>query len=103
MRQEEKRHYNAMIHNLRILRGRTRMLPAEEQESFGRDADLLLDVIYAAVTRTGTDTRIMMRFLDYIMSFPDRVGLDGIRHGGEAFEAVKKAQAEGRIDKYMKQ
>ena len=59
---------------------------------------MLLDLIYAAVTRTGTDDQMMHRFLNYIMSFPDRVGLDGVRKGGEHFEAIKMQQAKERIE-----
>ena len=102
MRQEEARHFKAVKHHLRAFRSATRHLEGKEQESFGRDAELTLDLLYAAVTRTGTDDRMMHRFLEYIMSFSDRVGLDGIRKGGEAFEAIKKSMAEGRVNAYLK-
>lgn len=98
MRQESKRHYKAAMYHIRAFRGATRALLDKEQESFGRDAEILLDLIYAAVTRTGTDDQLMHKFLTYIMSYPDRVGLDGVRQGGEMFEAVKKALAQGRMD-----
>lgn len=97
---EQKRHYNAAMHHIKAFRGATRGLEAEQQEAFGRDSELLLDLIYAAVTRTGTDDTQMHRFLEYIMSFPDRVGLDGVRKGGEAFEAIKMAMAQGRLKAY---
>lgn len=98
MKQEEKRSYNGMMKNLRALRGCTRYLPEAEQVSFGDDAELTLDLLYAAVTRTGTDTVMMHRFLEYIMSFPDKIGLDGVRQGGEAFTAIKMSQAKGRME-----
>lgn len=99
MRQEQKRHYKAAMYHIRAFRGATRALDEREQESFGRDAEILLDLIYAAVTRTGTDDQMMHRFLNYIMSFPDRVGLDGVRKGGEQFEAIKMQQAKERIER----
>ena len=98
MRQEEKRHFKAAKYHLKAFRGATRALDTEQQESFGNDAEMLLDLIYAAVTRTGTDDQMMHRFLNYIMSFPDRVGLDGVRKGGEHFEAIKMQQAKERIE-----
>ena len=90
MRNEEKRHYNAMKHNLQRLRGVTRTLGEKDQMEFGDDAEITLDLLYAAVTRTGTDTMMMCRFLEYIMSFPDRIGLEKVRRGSDAFEAIKK-------------
>ena len=101
MRQEEKMHYKAVKHHLRAFRGATRHLDAKDQEEFGNDAELTLDLLYAAVTRTGTDNQLMLRFLQYIMSFPDRVGLDAVRKGGDAFEAIKRALAEGRVNAYV--
>lgn len=98
MRQEQKRHYKAAMFHTRAFRGATRALDEREQESFGRDAEILLDLIYAAVSRTGTDDQLMHKFLTYIMSYPDRVGLDGVRKGGEMFEAVKMALAQGRME-----
>lgn len=98
MRQESKRHYKAAMHHIRAFRRATCALDDREQESFGRDAEILLDLIYAAVTRTGTDDQLMHKFLTYIMSYPDRVGLDGVRQGGEMFEAVKKALTQGRME-----
>lgn len=90
MHNEEKRHYNAIRHNLQRFRGVTRMLSEKDQVEFGDDAEITLDLLYAAVTRTGTDTMMMCRFLEYIMSFPDRIGLDKARKGSDAFEAIKK-------------
>lgn len=90
MHNEEKRHYNAIRHNLQRFRGVTRMLSEQDQTEFGDDAEITLDLLYAAVTRTGTDTMMMCRFLEYIMSFPDRIGLDKARKGSDAFEAIKK-------------
>lgn len=99
LRQNEKRHFNAAMHHVKAFRSATRELDSEAQQSFGDDAEILLDLIYAAVTRTGTDDQMMHRFLNYIMSFPDRVGLDGVRKGGEQFEAIKMQQAKERIEK----
>lgn len=90
MRHEEKRYYNAMMANLRKLRGVTRQIGKEEQEQFGEDADMTLDLLYAAVTRTGKDNFLMCRFLEYMMAWPDKLGLDSVRHGSEAFEGIKK-------------
>lgn len=98
MRQESKRHYKAAMFHIRAFRRATCALEDKEQESFGRDAEILLDLIYAAVTRTGTDDQLMHKFLTYIMSYPDRVGLDGVRQGGEMFEAVKIALAQGQME-----
>ena len=102
LRQEEKRHFTAAMHHVKAFRGATRALDADSQQSFGDDAEILLDLIYAAVTRTGTDDQIMYRFLNYIMSFPDRVGLDGVRKGGEQFEAIKMQMAKERIERKTK-
>ena len=90
LRQDSKRHYNAMRHNLQLFRGETRYLSLEDQEEFGNDSDLMADLIYAAVSRTGTDNMMLLRFLQYIMSFPDKIGLDSVRKGSDAFEAIKK-------------
>ena len=98
MRQEEARHFKAVKHHLRAFRSATRHLEGKEQESFGRDAELTLDLLYAAVTRTGTDDTIMTGFLEHIMALPDRVGLDGIRRGGAEFERIKMEQAKARIE-----
>lgn len=98
MRQEQKRHYKAAMFHIRAFRGATRALEDKEQESFGRDAEILLDLIYAAVTRTGTDDTIMRGFLEHIMAQPDRVGLDGVRKGGEMFEEIKMRLAKERIE-----
>ena len=62
---------------------------------------MLADVMYAAVSRTGTDDSIMYEILEYIMQRPDRVGLDGVRKGGEAFERIKKEMAQKRIEEFM--
>ena len=90
MRQDVKRHYNAMKHNLKLLRGETRHLGIQDQIEYGNDADLTCDILYAAVSRTGTDNMMMLRFLEYMMSFPDKIGLDSVRQGSDAFEAIKK-------------
>lgn len=97
MRNEEARYYKAFKANLRKFRMVTRTLDEKEQESFGNDADLTLDLLYAAVTRTGTDNARMLWFLGYIMSFPDRVGLDAVRHGSDAFEGMKAQLARGEL------
>ena len=90
MRNEEKRYYQAVKHNLKMFRGATRQLSEKDQLEFGNDAEITLDVLYAAVTRTGTDNMMMLRFLEYMMSFPDRVGLDSVRDGSDAFKAIKE-------------
>ena len=33
---------------------------------------------------------MLCRFLEYIMSFPDKLGLDSVRQGSDAFNAIKK-------------
>lgn len=101
MKDKYNHHFELAKKHIRIIRSATLGMSEDQQESFGRDSELLVDLIYAAVTRTGTNDQMMHRFLEYIMSFPDRVGLDGVRKGGEAFEAVKKALVEGRINKYI--
>lgn len=90
MRNEEKRYYNAVKHNLKAFRGVTKQLSIKDQEEFGNDAEITLDILYAAVTRTGTDNMMLLRFLEYMMSFPDRIGLDEVRDGSDAFKAIKK-------------
>lgn len=100
MKNEEVRYYKAFQTNLRKFRGATRHLDTEQQESFGRDADLTLDLLYAAITRTGTDNSKMLWFLGYIMSFPDRVGLDEVRRGSEAFEGIKDKLRNGLLKQY---
>lgn len=97
---EEKRHFKAAMHHVKAFRGATRLMDVESQESFGDDAEMLLDLIYAAVTRTGSDNAVMEKILTDIMQLPDRVGLDGVRQGGAVFEAIKLAQAEKRIKAY---
>lgn len=100
MKDKYTHHFELAKKHIHIIRSATLGMDAGQQESFGNDAELLLDLIYAAVTRTGTEDQMMHRFLEYIMSFPDRVGLDGVRKGGEAYEAIKLALAEGRIKAY---
>lgn len=96
LRHEQKRYLNGAIQNLRKLRGETRHLDIQEQESYGNDAEMVGDLIYAAVTRTGTNNDKMVDFIQYIMSFPDRVGLDDSRrYGGEAFNAILKSIKSG--------
>lgn len=90
MRQEEKRHYKAALHHIHMMRGATRMLDTTGQEQFGQDAEITLDLLYAAVSRTGTDNMMLCRFLEYMMSFPDKLGLDSVREGSDAFNAIKK-------------
>lgn len=90
MHQEEKRHCKAAIHHIHMIRGVTRQLDATDQDQFGQDADITLDLLYSAVTRTGTDNIMLCRFLEYIMSFPDKLGLDSVRQGSDAFNAIKK-------------
>lgn len=98
MKDKYTHHFELAKKHIQIIRSATLGMDAGQQESFGRDAEILLDLIYAAVTRTGTDDQLMHKFLTYIMSYPDRVGLDGVRKGGEMFEAVKMALAKGRME-----
>lgn len=100
LRNEEKRHFKAAMHHVKAFRSATKAMDAESQESFGDDAELLLDLIYVAVTRTGSDNAVMEKILKDIMQLPDRVGLDGVRRGGEIFEKEKARQAEERIKNY---
>lgn len=90
LRHDSKRQYNAMMHNLKLLRGETKHLDENDQIEFGNDADITCDILYAVVSRTGTDNMMLLRFLEYAMSFPDKLGLDSVRKGSDAFEAIKK-------------
>jgi hypothetical protein len=87
---EQKRSYNNIKHNLQLFRGTSRQLSQDDQMQYGDDADITLDILYAAVSRTGSDNMMLCRFLEYMMSFPDKLGLDSVRKGSEAFEAIKK-------------
>lgn len=91
LRHEEKHSFNKIFAEVKKIRRITRELPESEQVSYGDDADQLLDLVYLAVTRTGTDNQLMHRFIEYVGSFPDRLGLDEAREGGETFKALKKA------------
>ena len=97
----EQNHFDLALKHIKALRGMTKKLDGDTQEQFGNDAELLADVMYAAVSRTGTDDSIMYEILEYIMQRPDRVGLDGVRKGGEAFERIKKEMAQKRIEEFM--
>ena len=96
LRHEQKRYLNGAIQNLRKLRGETRHLTVDEQESYGNDAEMIGDLIYAAVSRTGKTNDKMVDFIQYIMSFPDTLGLDDFRkYGGEAFNAILRSIKSG--------
>ena len=90
MHQEDKRHYKAALHHIRMIRKATRQLDTTQQEQFGQDAEITMDILYAAVSRTGEDNMMLCRFLEYMMSFPDKLGLDSVREGSDAFNAIKK-------------
>lgn len=94
----EQNHFDLAMKHIKALRGMTKKLDSETQEQFGSDAELLADVMYAAVSRTDTDDSKMYEILEYIMQKPDRVGLDGVRKGGELFESIKMKQAKARIE-----
>ena len=102
LKKREQQHFELALKHIKALRGVTRSLDSDTQVQFGNDAELLADLVYAAVSRTGSDDLQMHRFLEYIMSFRDVLGLDGVRKGGEAFAAIKKAQAEERLNAYIK-
>ena len=102
MKLKESRHFEFAMKHIKALRSVTRGLDATTQESFGSDAELLADLVYAAVSRTGSDDKLMYEFLEHIMQYPDRVGLDGIRNGGDAFQRIKREQAKRRLDAYIK-
>lgn len=102
LRRKEANHYQLAMKHIKHFRSATRGLDNETQNNFGNDAELLGDLVYAAVSRTGTDDKMMHKFLEYIMQYPDRVGLDGVRRGGDAFESIKKEQAQKRVDDYIK-
>lgn len=91
--QEAKRNLNKARQGIKSVRTMTRQLPVEDQISFGDDGEITLDLLMAALSRTGTRTDMMVRFIEYIMTFPDRVGLDEFRvHGGETFNGIIKAK-----------
>ena len=58
---EEKRYYNAIKHNLQCFRRASRQLDIEDQIQYGNDAEITLDIIYAAVSRTGSDNMILTK------------------------------------------
>ena len=102
LRRREAQHYELAMKHIKHFRSATRGLDKDAQGQFGNDAELLADLVYAAVSRTGTDDTIMYGFLEHIMQHPDRVGLDGVRRGGDAFECIKREQAQKRVDEYIK-
>lgn len=95
---QQKNHFEFAQKHIKAFRSSTAKLDKDAQLSFGQDTDVLADLIYAAVTRTGEDDQMMQNFLEYIMSYPDKVGLDGVRKGGELFESIKMKQAKARIE-----
>lgn len=102
MHKKESNHYIYAMKHIRALRSATRGLDSASQEAFGNDAEMLGDLLYAAISRTGTDNNKMIEFLRYIMQYPDRVGLDGVHRGGEVLQAIRRAQIEKRLDAYIK-
>lgn len=95
---QQKNHMKLAHKHIKVMRSFTRVLPADAQEKFGDDAEIIADLIYATVSRTGTDDNIVRGFLEHIMQQPDKLGLDGIRKGGALFEEIKMRLAKARID-----
>ena len=101
LRKKESNHFELALKHIKALRSATRGLDRDMQEQFGNDAELLADVVYAAVSRTGTDDNRMYEILKHIMQSPDRVGLDGIRKGGEAYQRIKRELAQKRVERFI--
>lgn len=95
---EQKNHFKFAHKHIKDLRSFTKKLDPETQVKFGDDAEIIADLIYAAVSRTGTDDDVMRGFLEHIMQQPDKLGLDGIRKGGALFEEIKLKLAKARIE-----
>lgn len=90
LRQDCKRYFKAAMFNIKMFRGATREIGEDEQYRIGEDADLMYDFIFAAVSRTGKDNWNLLKFFQYIMSYPDLIGVDEVRKGGESFKAVRE-------------
>ena len=90
LRQHMKRYFKAAMFNIRRFRGATREIDEDSQYQIGEDADLMYDFIFAAISRTGKDNFNLLKFFEYVMSYPDLLGLDAVRLGGESFKAVRE-------------
>lgn len=72
---EQKRYYNAALHNVRRMRQFMGWSNEKEQEDFGNDSDMLLAFLWLIVDRCGEDDRKLFKFYEYVKSFPSDMNL----------------------------
>jgi hypothetical protein len=71
---EQKRYFNAALHNVRMMRKAMNKSNGQEQEDFGNDCDMMLAFLWLLVDRCGEDDKRLFKFYEYIKSFPSVMG-----------------------------
>ena len=74
---EQKRAWNALFKNVTTLRETMKIHSEDVQASYGDVCDVLHDLIMLAIDRCGErDFQTMLRFIDYIQSFPSKRNIE---------------------------
>lgn len=88
MRHEDKRNFNTALACIRKLRHQVDYSNADEQESYGNDADINHALIITMIDRCGDDDLFAYNLYEYIKGFPSKLELPD--NFDSAFDFLRK-------------
>lgn len=76
LRHQDRRTYNTALKALQTLRKTTRENTMEEQQDYGRDADMINAMLMTFIDRVGSDDMMAYKIYEYLKTYPSKLGLD---------------------------
>lgn len=72
---EQRKKFDAAVKRIRSLRKAVTNIPKGQQIAYGNDSDMLYQFLLLLIDRCGEDDHLLLKFYEYIESFPAQLGL----------------------------